>query len=78
MTTLTITIDNAQTQDYLDGIARKHPIPLNPNGTPQYTKAQWARLRLKRHIAETIRDQRNYMAVLAVSVPRDDNAVTVT
>lgn len=77
MAKFTLTINDDQLAYYLAGVARLHPIPTDSNGTPLYTPAQWAKERLKRHVIDTIWNQKNYEAKLAVSVVRDDAAVTV-
>lgn len=78
MATITITIPDDKLGDYLDGIAReKGPIAINPNTSQPFTKAQWARLMLKKHIVTTVFRQRDYLAKLAVTTPVDETGFDV-
>ena len=80
MATITLTIPDPKVQRILDGIAGIYPIPETVPGTPDYTKAEWARLHLKDHLIDVVTawERREAIRIAGDGVVPDNDLLEVT
>ena len=84
MATITMTIPDPSVQRVLDAIAGIYPIPQIPDpGDPlntidEFTKTQWAKEHLKRHIRKVVARYETQLAQINAVVAEDGTIVEVT
>lgn len=76
MAAITLTIDDAKLPEFKLGFLRSFPVPLNTDGTPQFTENAWIKRWAQLVLVDAYRQGKTLLAQDALSVTVDNTIVT--